>query len=548
MKAFVAAILLLAIFAAPRSENGSIEGRIIGRVIPGVFGEVKVVLYGPAEGRSNSMVSTTIDASGRYLFNDIQPGHYRIIVFRDRQETNGPDDEITLDTGQHLKDVDFRLYDPAVIQGKVLDSRGRPVSHANVSLIQITSAYSDRFESGPAVPAFSRSDSRGNFQIDNVHAGEYLVAAEYDWFEPSPPKANEQYYRSYFPGTMDEEKASTVRIEESSRKSIDLIMQSGPTRTISGNVVIPQTAIKAGVPDRDVVSFLLVPSKAGRTVRPLSRQVIRKPMFPPVQRSDFELKGIPPGSYELFPFLISEQGLKGLVYSVRVPVDVTGKDVRNLKVVIQRGVDATGRIVFVADKGAAIISPEVLKLNLIPMDTPSGVRPVSIVSVLPDGTFVIPNLMDGSYSVRIGNLPPDAFVSDFRGDRASYPQASFTVAKSLADAPLELSIHSPGARIEGTVVKTDSMEWVDITVVLVPEGTLRQNPWLMKIARPDSSGQFQIRGIAPGKYKAFVWDGIVPYHNPEFIHKFEDFGADVDVQSGGHLTLKLGVIPSNTGR
>ena len=61
----------------------------------------------------------------------------------------------------------------------------------------------------------------------------------------------------------------------------------------------------------------------------------------------------------------------------------------------------------------------------------------------------------------------------------------------------------------------------------------------------DSSGHFTFRGIAPGEYKIFAWEGIddFAYFDPDFLRAFEQQGRPVSISEFSRETADVKLIP-----
>jgi protocatechuate 3,4-dioxygenase beta subunit len=88
-----------------------------------------------------------------------------------------------------------------------------------------------------------------------------------------------------------------------------------------------------------------------------------------------------------------------------------------------------------------------------------------------------------------------------------------------AGANREISVNSQGARVEGAVLNTDGLPVSGAWVAVIPEEAKRKFLGLYKSASTDQYGHFEIRGLAPGKYKAFSWEGIESHawENPDSL-------------------------------
>jgi len=98
----------------------------------------------PSTGNMPTSYSTATDAGGSFAMKDIDPGKYRLSVTRTGfvQAEYGargplrPGTTLTLASGQHLQDVNFRLTPHAVIIGRVVDEDGEPVANAQVQAMR----------------------------------------------------------------------------------------------------------------------------------------------------------------------------------------------------------------------------------------------------------------------------------------------------------------------------------------------------------------------------------------------------------------------------
>jgi len=542
MRPIILFFTLIAASALPQTENGSIDGRVVGPVVPRVYAQVQVILYGPSGSQTNR---TTIGPDGRYHFENVSPGHYRLLVFTKKQETNGPDQLITLDPGQHLKDFDFRLFDPSTVRGKVTDSKGKGIDHLWVSLVQFISWEGQRYICGPAVPFYAITDSHGNYVIERVQPGNYYVIAE-----NSPDSGPlEKYYRTYFPGTSDEQKAGTIHVDEGMTITSNLVMQTGPVRTVAGSVSVSKTLVKAGFPEHvNVFEFVLTSDSPirGKPFEP--RRMISKTNRLRGDGPEFELRGVPPGKYDVYPYLQNNGHSRNpdamrigdyrFVQTARVPIDVTSRDVANLKISVQPGIDLHGRIK--PDPNGSV-SLQNVYVQLRPRSYPEGLRPISLVSVNSSGEFLLPYLLDGAYSVRLENLPSDAYVSGVHGAKSSsYEEGAFTVSGNSVP-PLEIDVSRNGGILEGFVQKPDGLEWADVIVTLIPDESARLNSGLYKVAKPDSSGHFRITGISPASYKLFAWNPVAPFQDLDFVREIEHLGKQVTVGLGVNPGVRITV-------
>ena len=70
---------------------------------------------------------------------------------------------------------------------------------------------------------------------------------------------------------------------------------------------------------------------------------------------------------------------------------------------------------------------------------------------------------------------------------------------------------------------------------------------LYKTATTDAAGKYKLRGVAPGNYKLFAFEGLAggEFYNPRFLSKYEFRGKPLNVAQSGAATESLTVIETN---
>jgi hypothetical protein len=182
-----------------------------------------------------------------------------------------------------------------------------------------------------------------------------------------------------------------------------------------------------------------------------------------------------------------------------------------------------------------------------PSPTYQGISARAVIPKAEDGTFTILNIPQTRYHTEMGpGLPPDLYVSDVRMGALSVYDTGFEVGREPL-APLQVSLRSGAATVEGVVRDGSNKPIANATVVVVPPDTRRENHELYKTAKSDAAGKFAVRGIAPGNYKLFAFEGLTggEFYNPRFLSKHEFRGKPINVAQGGSITESLTVIESN---
>jgi hypothetical protein len=143
-------------------------------------------------------------------------------------------------------------------------------------------------------------------------------------------------------------------------------------------------------------------------------------------------------------------------------------------------------------------------------------------------------------------LPPDLYVSDVRMGALSVFDSGFEIGREN-QPPLQVSLRSGAATVEGIVRDFSNKPVPNATVVVIPPDARRENHELYKTAKSDAAGKFTVRGIAPGNYKLFAFEGLAggEFYNSRFLSKYEFRGKPINVAQGGATTESLTVIESN---
>lgn len=83
-----------------------------------------------------------------------------------------------------------------------------------------------------------------------------------------------------------------------------------------------------------------------------------------------------------------------------------------------------------------------------------------------------------------------------------------------------------------------------VWVVVVPEEQKRKQHYLFKPITTGQYGHFDLRGLAPGKYKLFSWDGVEQgeWEDTDFLKDSEEKGVSVDVKNRDTKAIEMKLI------
>lgn len=528
---------------------------------------------------SSPQLSAITDNDGRFRIAGVGPGAYTVRAQRDgyfAPPLNGAiqptaSASVSVQQGQNAASAELRMVKGGVISGRIRDPRGQLLPNMAVSAYRVT--YSNGRKVWTQTVA-SSTDDRGEFRLFWLLPGEYYVGAT-----PRPPGAapgpQDLWERVFYPAATDPLAAVPVLVRdgaEASGTDIQLREFNSTAFKISGLAINPsaQANPSTGTVDRSVMSFTLVPRNPD--MLDSENPATYTNVLPAASRlnGEFELRNVRPGVYDLYPrgpgfatsgpssfVTVNAPGggtaiadtATGRIIATNVPpvsnrrvpmsriaVDVN-RDIADLRMVLSEGSTLAGDVV-VNGGGVKLDS---VRLTLRPLDTtPSQfVSPIGPIPVTAAGKFSVPNVPDARYTFQIAGLTENAYVADIRQGGGSVLDTGFIV-DPLA-SPLQVLINGSGATLDGYVQTTDRKPAVNATVTLVPPVSRRETAQRYKVTVTDEFGRFSMRGVAPGTYKLFAWESILPtaWQNSDFLAKYEEQGRPVSVPSNGDVQLNL---------
>lgn len=516
--------LALASLCLAQKEPCTVEGQVFNAASGEPLKRVQILLRPAASGGGFGAVS---DTAGRFHILNVPPGRYIMSAERGgfvRGEYGGRGRRgaiFTLNPGQHLKDVVFRMLPQAVITGRVLDEEGEPVAWANITLMRRGYDQGRR----TLVPAGGAStNDLGEYRIAGLNAGRYYIAARQRSLPIDAGSAEDDYVTTYYPNTMDPAAAAPLELTAAAQlRGIDVVLRRARTARLSGRI---SDSSSGGASRRNVMIFLMPRDGTMRSFN--SRNAVM------ARDGRFEIRSVLPGAYILAGHLFEN----GERYYGTLPVDVGNADIEDLNIVLSPGVEVRGRV-RVEDGGDLAFGG--MRVALRPVNE-VGLAASMGGAVAADGSFDLRGLAPEPYLVQVFNAPENCYLKSVRFGDTPSPDLTLTPAGS---APLDIVLSRNGAQVEG-VVTEEAQPAPGVTVVLVPDAAPRVRRELYRVTNTDQQGRFSIKGIPPGDYHLFAWADVPQeaWLDPEFLKPFESAAESLSVKENAREQARLKLLPA----
>jgi len=486
-------------------------------------------------GAQQTTYSATSDAGGRFTIVDVERGKYRLTAsgngfVRFTYGARGPDrpgTTISLDAGQHLKELNLRVTPQGVITGRIVDEDGDPVAGVSVQ----AQSYR-RNEGGKQLfPAGSAStNDLGEYRIFGLAPGQYYLNATYNQSsyeamqrDRSAKAPAESYVPSYYPRGIDFAAAAAIEVAPGAElRGINIPLSKAHTVRVRGHV--------EDVPATQNVSVMLTARDAAGWAGIANRRNLDP-------QGNFEFRGVRPGEYLLLATSTDgERRLEG-----RQVISV-GDNMENVIVSLRPGMDLAGQIKAEGADGTNLAS---IFVSLEPYE-PGTARfsPAPHDQVKEDGTFAMTQVFEEHYHIHVGNIPDGYYVKSMRAGDQDVLDSGLDVT-SGAIGPLIVTVAPGAGDIEGTAQNDKQEPAAGASVVLIPSDAKRRGRRdAYYTATTGQGGRFTVKGIDPGDYKLYAWDDLESgaYMDAGFVKPFESRGVPMSIHENSRETAQLTLI------
>jgi protocatechuate 3,4-dioxygenase beta subunit len=535
---------------APKEvQKQSVQGKVVDAKSGQPIRKANVDVVG-GTGESSGRHSATTSADGAFIFEDMMPGRYTVTLQRAgfaQTATSRGQATFTLQPGQSLTGLVFRMQAAGVISGKIVDADGDPMSGVGVSATMTgnNARFAQRYLSGGG-----STNDLGEYRIADLRPGKYVISAQPPQTAPTgqvqdseKPKEHLLYVATYFPGTLDKSQAVDVDVRSGEEAVANFGVLTSHVYRVSGTVT--------GVPNGALVQIFLASKSGGEPLE--NREQLRGD-------NRFEYQNVLPGTYAAMMLVVkgiltgAQPEMQVVKLSPQIEVDKT--DVEGVQLHGEPGGQLRGK--FRLDTGVKFDWTQ-LNVSLLPIvENESGASAGVAIgmaysqanthsTVSADGAFEIKNVPGGSYQLVIGAHSDDL--------RDYYTKSVIVGGKDVADSgfalngdvSLDVVVSAKGATIEGNVVDSKGAPVAYAVVAVVPNSEQRARPDSYQQESTDEHGHFVARGINAGSYVVLAFEELQgDLRQPEFLKTHAGKGEKVELEEGSRKLVSVKIIPTDT--
>lgn len=497
-----------------KDERGNISGQVLydnGSAIENA--EVQLTSLGA--GTSRKFFKTISGKDGKFVFENLKPNRYKIIVrlagFVLYSTDNAPNQtERLFEIGDNAK---FYMQKGGVITGKVTDEENNLIIEIPVQVVRV------RDETGQKLPAKevfqglrqNLTNDRGIYRIFGLEAGSYLVYVGGNDYYSKLNLASTNNIPIYYPSDSIDT-AAEIRVElEQVTESIDIKFREKRGYTLSGAI--------AGVENQggeEYVSVIL-------THRETEQQIAFVPIEGKAGKYAFKIESVPEGEYS-----IQARYSKNNAFNKKSPpqnIFVQGKDLNGLTLNLKSLASIKGQVIYTENvklfENKECVKPEINALQKIILNVVNDAEDKKLLqsendilsanSDSPDekGDFEINGLESGNYRLNTNLSDKNLYVEKMI--RSVSPTVETDLSKSGINLNNTLNfdntkvyIQNGAGSLSGKVKineNADVSNSLRFIVYLIPaEKDSGENILRFRQTVSDTNANFSFSNLPPGNY------------------------------------------------
>jgi len=513
----IAAVLLIAVTAVfAQEQGGSVQGTVLDSVTHQPIKKVTVSIHGTDFNMSKTAVT---DASGSFAFDQLPAGHWLLLThhayYASGRDGNfgamGRGKSLEVKAGQAADPVTLELIPGASVSGRIFDEDGEPLRGCPVQ------ARAAKTQPGRnPVQGGQPSNEDGEYRIDNIPAGKYIVTAQCRTpvFQPRPfssgpdPPPRLGYPRQFYPLASDPKSAQVIELAAGTEKGgIDFQMKPAPVTQVRGTFA----ATGADWHGSKGWMLQLVPADSSGTSQSVGGSI-------DIAQGTFQFRQVFPGSYFVTAF--SNDVPERRVGAIQ-PVEVRDTSL-DIVLELKRPIDITGTIEVEGNPAGRSLQP--MNVQLVPDYVPGLPIPQAQAQVRDDGAFTLKGVIPALWKLNVSAA--GAFLKSARLGGTEITGRRLDLSSGVAEnLKIVLSTNTgtiTGAGIAGQMLSVQS------TGADVP---------MINNIQVDQTGHFKLEGVAPGKYRIIAMDAPGPIP--------DEGGQEIEVHEGETVTVEVKLQSAN---
>jgi Carboxypeptidase regulatory-like domain len=493
------------------------------------------------QGTPRSWATSRTDSSGQFKFEGLPPGKYDLRAAKagagaaiyGASSVRELGELIMLEDGEIRAGVKLRFLHSATISGRVLDPHGDPATNIRVTLLKPVRNLGER-----ALVRYrdGSTNDRGEYRFDDVAPGQYCLHAQ----QPPEFGGAEPLIQQFFGGGRDSKDATFLTVHgDEALSGIDFHMTSGPAVQIHGRVT--------GVPDtwRGPGGITISLWTADEYVDNYWGSSLTTEA--PDYSFNFDLR---PGRYGIN----AEVEIEGKSWTAWQYVD-TSHIPGDIALALAPPLDLKGKLRIEGNAGnAGNARPPASSFNI--RLTRRGLGPRISADAAADGTFILKQVPPGEWLLNVNPLPPGAFLKVARLGDQDIRFARMEIRPGSED-PVNIVVSMNTAQVHGQVdagsggqVDAGGGDSKRAGILLAPIGLHSTLTRFFYDVAADDTGKFELKDIAPGKYKIFALEKLAPaeFKTPEAASQLDPLGQEIELAEGASLEVHPKLIPIERAR
>jgi hypothetical protein len=500
-------LLLTCAFAAQIASAADISGRVIDAATGEPIPRARVAIHVLVNGAEPNGVTLLTDATGGFRVSNLPDGNCQL----SGEKAGYLGTSLMFPGDTKSTPVVLRLTRQAVIEGSVVDEKGRGVPLASVQLFRQVVA-NGRLQIEPSNG--TQTDETGEFRLFGLAAGRYYIGTTAQTLRPTKLA----YAPTLYPGATDISAAQVIDLQPGREEQVKISLRAVPAHRVRGTIPDGRSPNIGLYPDesrRFPVMFNLAASWDEKT-------------------NTFTISGVPPGRYVLNGTI----QIDGRQQRLRKTITVDDADLDGILLEPASPPEVTGRV---TKDGKAATRGEVSEIQL------RSLRGQFAAQIEDNGSFHFSDLLPDHYHV-VAVPTGSAYVQAIRQSGRDVERDGIVIGQFPPD-PLEINISSHGGTIDGVMAVPGSH--TDAAIVglfrsiggeLVFDKQTQVRGFVTAASPPGTrSARFRIQGVAPGEYVLLAWlaDAQIEYAEPDFMRQYNAGGKTVRVAEDSQVSVIL---------